>query len=235
MTKAKKVWAPRATDRLWGAIRIWALIFIVAATVTCGLLVHKAVVLGGLDAADYMTENDFVPGLEAETLVLGGIILVYLLTYVIGAFLVLCWYLRSIRNARTLHRGIETSPAWVVWYFIIPVLSLFRPYSMTSELWRSSDTPENWKGARDPALLRWWWGAVIAASLDGVVANGFSQAAETVAVLQVGTVLLAICYGLQAVAGLLFLRVGGPISRRQTALIVSGHRPPEPTIPAWSA
>jgi hypothetical protein len=234
MAKSKKTWAPRATDKLWGAIRIWGTIFIVMAATLAGLLIHKAVLLGAFAPLDYMTQEDLV-GSDIEAVATLGVVVLFLLAYVVGAFLVLCWYLRSIRNARVLHRGIQTSPTWVVWYFIIPILSLFRPYSMTSELWRSSKQPEGWKGARDPVALRWWWGALLGAGFISLVGDGICRSAETAGMLQTGTVLVASCYVLQGLAGVLFLGIGGRISKRQTALVVAGHRPPEPTIPAWSA
>ena len=220
MAKTKKVWALRPTDRLWGAIRVWALIFMGSAAILCGLLIHKAVLLSAYSPDEFMTQDTLV-GPYAETIATGLAVMAFLLAYFVSAFLVLRWYLRSVRNARTLHRGIETSPAWVVWYFIIPVLSLFRPYSMTSELWRSCHRPDAWKGMNDPVLLRWWWGLVLTAGFVAVIGDLQSRAIENALQLQISTGFLAAAYGLQALAGVLFLRIGGPISRLQTALIAS--------------
>ena len=235
MDKQKTTFTPVATDRLWGAIRVWGWIFIISAVVLTALMAHQAIILSGYGPSDYVSEADplEISGIEALTLLLA--IVVFVIAYFVGAFLVLRWYLRSIRNARVLHRGIQTPSGWVIWYFIVPVLSLFRPYSMTSELWRSSDRPDAWKSLRDPAILRWWWGLVLAAGFISLIGDRISQAAETASLLQAGHSLVAGSYVLQASAGVLFLWIGGRISRRQTALVASGHRPADSTLPTWSA
>ncbi|CAN5139774.1 hypothetical protein BH09PSE1_BH09PSE1_25910 [soil metagenome] len=234
MAKAK-IYTPRRTDGLWRGVVISGWIFIAMAAGLSAANVYRALLLGEMSPTDYMVEADFIPGHEGEFWTAGLLALGLLLAYVVGAVFVLCWYLRSIRNAHVLHRGIETTPGWVVWSFFVPVVSLFRPYAMTSELWRSSRQPDGWKALRDPAILRWWWGLLLGAGFASIGANIFSRAAENAQSLQQVAVVLALVYGAQAVAGLLFLSFGGDISRRQTELVVAGYRPPESTIPAWSA
>lgn len=230
-----KTWTARPTKGLWGAIVVTGWIFILCSAALALGYAYRISLLAGMHPMEPLSELDPIPGHEGESLIIGLLALPYILAYLVGAFLTLRWYLRSIRNARVLHHGITVSPAWVIWYFIIPVVSLFRPYTMASELWRSSLQPEGWKSLHDPALLRWWWALVLGGGFASTIASSVGRAATTVEGVMVASVLTAIGFGALALSGVLFLSIGGPISRRQTALIAAGHRPEESTIPAWSA
>lgn len=228
----------KPSDRLWGAVRIWAWLFVASAALSALAFGYRVWLLAQIpgDAAmgEYDLISDYVVGAEAEvwtTLVAG---LLYLPTYFVGAFLVLKWYLRSVRNARVLYAGFETSPSWVVWGFIIPVISLWKPYSMTSELWRSSRNVERWKGTPDPALLRWWWAFVLVSGFCGAIANIMARTAATAEQMLISDATATVCHLLLITAGLLFLRIGGPISRGQTDLIASGRTAPAVATPAWA-
>ena len=234
MARKTKSVEPRSSLKLWGAIRVWAWMFILSALALAGVSVWRATGLFELGDV-YMTENDIFGHAPLQDLAYLGVIALFVLAYVVCVILVLKWYLRSVRNGQVLTRGMETRPRWAVWYFIIPILSLFRPYSMTSELWRSSLKPEGWKALPDPAMLRWWWGLVLVGGIISNIANVFSRNAMSAELLAQVDVAMAVSLLLQVAAGLLFLKIGGPVSRRQSALIEDGYRPPAPTIPAWSA
>lgn len=232
---AGKIYEPRRTDGLWRGVMISGVIFIAMATglsITC---LYRASLLASFPPDTYLVEGDFIPGHEGELWATVLLSFGLVLSYIVGAIIVLCWYVRSIRNAQVLHRGIETTPGWAVWNFIVPIISLFRPYTMTSELWRSSQKPEGWKSLHDPASLRWWWGLILVGGFISIVANVFSGSADSTGTLRPIALILACMFATQAVAGILFLRLGRQISKRQTALVLSGHRPSAPTIPAWSA
>lgn len=235
MAKTKKAYEPRPTDRLWSAARGVGWWFIGSAVLLGAGFWVRAAGLRSLAPSDYFSEADMLPGEEPLVILMGLLGLSVMLAYLTGAFLVLRWYLRSVRNAQVLHRGIETTPGWVVWSFIVPFISLIKPYTMTSELWRSSHRPDGWRGVSDPALLRWWWGLLLLGGFISIVGDGIARSAETAGMIQASEIMTGLAFGLQAVAGVLFLRIGGLISQRQTALVESGHRPPESAIPAWSA
>lgn len=232
---ASKTYATRPSTGLWGSVAVTGWIFIVISGILALGYAYQTVLLAGMNPMEPMGEFDPIPGHDGVTLAVGLMSLLYAVAFVVGAVLTLRWYLRSIRNAHVLHRGISVSPGWVVWYFIIPIVSLIRPYTMTSELWRSSLKPEGWRGLKDPAMLRWWWGLVLGSNFSSVIASFVGRAARTVGEVMVLEILTVIGFVLAAAAGLLFLRIGGPISRRQTALIEAGHRPAEGAVPAWSA
>lgn len=236
---ARKSDPAKRTDRLWGAIRIWAVLFILSTAAAMAAFAYRLWLLGRIGADTPMNEvsylSDYVSGADAEVFTTAVAALAYLLTYLVSAFLVLMWYLRSVRNAHALSNGVETSPKWAIWWFIIPLVSLWKPYSMTSELWRSSRQPDGWKSLPDPALLRWWWGAVLVGGMVINVSAGLSRTAETAGQIAISDSILIGGYALQILAGVLFLRIGGAVSRQQTALIAEGRVAPPPSQPTWAA
>ena len=221
---------PKQSDRLWKTVRLWSWLFIgstaaVALAFACRLVLLRQIP-DDMPMGEFDLIADYLPGAEAEVWTTLAATLVYLVCYLVCIFLVLKWYLRSVRNARALSSGIETSPGWVVWSFIVPFISLWKPYGMTSELWRSSHDPEGWRAQRDPMLLRCWWGAVLLSGFVITASSIMSRAATTVAHITLSDGTLLVGYLLQIVAGLLFLKIGGPISRNQTRLISEGRMRP---------
>ena len=236
---ARTQYQARRTDRLWGAIRIWAILFMLSSAAAMASFGYRLWLLSGIAGETYMTEasyiSDYVSGADTEAFFTAGTALAYLITLIVSAFLVLMWYLRSVRNAHALSNGVETSPKWAIWWFFIPLVSLWKPYAMTSELWRSSRQPDGWKSLPDPSLLRWWWGAVLVGGLVINVSSILSRTAETASQLMVSESVLIGGYALQILAGVLFLRIGGVVSRQQTALIAEGRVAPPPAQPTWAA
>lgn len=214
-----KTYVARSTRQLWGVVRIWALLFMGAAAAAVLAYAYRTILLGQMPANTFLVEGGDIPGHPEELLLLGVVSIAYLVTYIGGAFVVLTWFLRSVRNGHALGLRLETSPKWVIWFFIIPVVSLFKPYAMASELWRSSANPEKWKGADDPALLRGWWAAVLGSGFIMTIGDLMSRTANTPGPLIGASAVFIVGYLLQIAAGVLFLRIGGAISQRQSLLI----------------
>jgi hypothetical protein len=236
---ARKSHPARPSARLWGAIRVWTILFLIFSAANVAAYGYRLWLLNQLASDTWMTEmsflSDYLPGAEAELWVTGLANLLYVPTYVIAAILVLMWFLRSIRNAHALSNGVETSPAWVIWWFIIPLVSFWKPYGMASELWRSSKAPDNWRGLPDPVLLRWWWAFVLLGGFVFSASNILSRTAETAGQVAIADAALIAGQTLHMTAGVLFLRIGGPISKRQTELIGAGRVAPPPEQPGWAA
>ena len=228
----------RPSDRLWGTIRIWTILFLISSAAAIAAVGYRIWLLRSLPADFYMDEMSFipegVPGAEIEilTTLVGG--LAYVVTYIVSAILVLIWYLRSVRNAHALSNGVETSPKWAIWWFIIPLVSWWKPYSMTSELWRSSLAPDRWKGLPDPVLLRWWWGSVLVGGFAFAIGNALSRSAATAGQLIIADSVSIGGYAFHMVAGVCFLGIAGPVSRRQTALIAAGRVAAPASQPTWA-
>lgn len=232
---AKKTYTARPIDRLWGALRIWAVIYLIASTVLAGTGAYRLVLLAGLPADMSMTEMDVLPGGDLELLLTTIAGLIGLAAYVVAAFLTLKWFYRATNNANALSAGVENSPEWALWGFVIPFISLWKPYGVASELWRTSLAPDRWKGLRDPVVMRWWWGSVLLGGLVLTIGSGMSRTAQNVQELAITAAVLALGTAIHIAAGVLFMRIAGPISARQTELIGAGRiAPPESAQPAWA-
>lgn len=232
---AKKTYTTRPIDRLWGALRGWAIFYLLASGALVAAMGYRFSLLAGLPPEMGMTEMDVLPGGDLEMVATTVATLVWVLAYFVAGFLTLKWYYRAIKNAHALSVGIENSPYWGLWGFIIPVISLWKPYGVTSELWRSSLAPDRWKGLRDPIIMRWWWGLVLAGGLSLSLGDFMGKNARTVRELAITAAVLIAGTVLHMAAGVLFLRIGGPISARQTDLIGAGRTaPPESAQPAWA-
>jgi hypothetical protein len=60
-------------------------------------------------------------------------------------------------------------PGWVVWGWIVPVISLFRPVQIVNDLNAATEFPSH--PATPPReIVNWWWGAWIARTLANFIA-----------------------------------------------------------------
>ena len=86
----------------------------------------------------------------------------------VAFILMLFWTFRAHRNLAALGADDVRFSSWTVLWWLVPVVQLFRPYQLVSEIWRSSDPAGAREGAHRPqpsrALLR-WWGALLVGSL----------------------------------------------------------------------
>jgi hypothetical protein len=104
---------------------------------------------------------------DSEALTLLGILCIELLeitSYIASGVLFLVWLYRANSNLPVL--GVATpkfTPRWAVGWFFIPVMSLFRPFQVVSEVWIASD-PETASNRPYPTerssqawlVLLWW-------------------------------------------------------------------------------
>lgn len=99
---------------------------------------------------------------------------VTLALYVLTAIVFLVWFYRAYMTVN-LAVGTVHSPDHSVWTFLVPVLNLFRPYQIATEIWRKAG-PGDEQG-HSPLLVAWWalWIVGFACPLflgASVVANG---------------------------------------------------------------
>ncbi len=106
------------------------------------------------------------------------------------------WIHGASSNANALKPDLESSPAWAVAWFFIPVASLWMPYQAMRETWDTTfstvtkaDRPERDYPAR-------WWVFWIGSGVAGFVADQVSKAHHAPAVQT-----LANCFWLAAVMG----------------------------------
>lgn len=142
---------------------------------------------------------------------------------------------RSTANSQVFARGVSSSAGMAVFWWIIPVATLFKPYQVMSEAWRVGRDPDRWKSLRDPFVLRLWWGLhlfsvalVYAASITADMAQTAGGAVVAFVVEMAGLLT-------QALATALYIGIVNAVARRHAPLIAAGRQRPEPTTPSWSA
>src|SRR5262245_55676307 len=108
---------------------------------------------------------------DMSDIVTGLFALFYIGAYVVAIITFLMWFHRVRANLPAL--GItdaRCSPRWAVGWWFIPIMNLFRPYQVTSEIWRASDpdaVPSDWRQRPTSPLLGWWWALfLIGGALD---------------------------------------------------------------------
>ncbi len=83
-------------------------------------------------------------------------------SYYITGILFCVWMIKARHNLPLLGaQGLEYAPWWAVVGFLIPFLSLVRPYQVMSEIWTGSDPnregAQSWRWRNPPARLLCWW------------------------------------------------------------------------------
>jgi hypothetical protein len=94
----------------------------------------------------------------------------------VSAVVFLMW--TSAITKRLVELGVTTmryAPRWSVWGFIVPILNLFRPYQVMSELWKASEVvpgPDDpWAGKATPLIVNVWFAALIVENIIGRLAS----------------------------------------------------------------
>lgn len=97
--------------------------------------------------------------------------------YVAAGVAFLIWIHRAHRNLPSLHAAdLRFTPGWAVGWFFVPIMSLFRPYQVASEIWKASDpnvdTIDNtsWKNVATSPIVGWWWAFFLITSYLGLFA-----------------------------------------------------------------
>jgi hypothetical protein len=143
---------PMPSDRLWKTVGLWCRLFMGSTALIALAFTYRLVLLsqipGDLPMDQYSILADYLPQADAELWTSPVAGLLYLICYVACIFLVLKWYLRSVRNARAMFSGIETSPGFVVWAFIIPFISWWKPYGMHDERAVAVEPEPRWLARR---------------------------------------------------------------------------------------
>jgi hypothetical protein len=74
-------------------------------------------------------------------------------------FLFGLWTYLVARNVAALGGHLSVAPGWAVGYYFVPILSMWRPYSVMAEVWDASDPDPRAAtyAPRSHALLLFWW------------------------------------------------------------------------------
>ncbi|MCE2465949.1 MAG: DUF4328 domain-containing protein [Dehalococcoidia bacterium] len=104
---------------------------------------------------------------------------VYIASIVIAGAAFIFWMHRAYRNLEPLMgRFQEHSPWWVIFGWIIPIISLFRPYQLMKEIYRDSSPGLPYRGDTTP-LLPFWWALWLVGGWIGTFAGNLMFRGET--------------------------------------------------------
>ncbi|MEO7715571.1 MAG: DUF4328 domain-containing protein [Capsulimonas sp.] len=154
----------------------------------------------------------------SSTLVAGLVLGLICVSYLAYRIIFLRWTFLAYRNLDSFEAaGLETTAAWAVGWFFVPVVNLYRPFMVFHELWKAGtpgvDSRDEvaWQRVPSSPLIGWWWSSVILhvfflRMLDKVLTNGLTTVASTVLFLILAAVSVA-----------LSIAVVTTISRRQEA------------------
>jgi len=145
----------------------------------------------GLDQAN-ANANDM------RQLIITGVLVLCVLTSMIMLFV---WVYSTHANLPSLGAtNLDFSSGWAVGWFFVPIMNLFKPYQVVSEIWHMSQ-PNPLLG-REPTgatLIGWWWGLRICSHIAEQGLKAFARNADTVDLLIavswiaiVGTILIDI-------------------------------------------
>lgn len=212
---AKKAYVARSPLALSKTVIafVWVLIIThIAFTLAYGLALLQQSGLGarfGLLAA-----RKDLPDL-IQTLI-GVVSLITLALLLISGFISLKWIYRVNANARTLARGLPTTPAWAVGWFFVPIALLWKPYQAMKHAWQASIRPESWKTVPVPGSLGWWWGLWITSNIISNISGRLSDSTTE-------GVVSSILAGVAEIAqNLLFIQVVSGLTKSQVATMSSG-------------
>ena len=96
---------------------------------------------------------------------------------VAGLVAIILFFVWLHRAYVSLHRrevpDLRFSPGWAVGWFFIPILSLYKPYQVVSDLWKASrwggdsSIATSWRNLPTPALVLPWWLLWLSAAIAG--------------------------------------------------------------------
>ena len=102
------------------------------------------------------------------------------LVALVAAGFFIAWFYRAYRNLqRTSLPGLRYDPGWAIGAWFIPVFNWIRPKQMADDIWRAGEAgaqvaDASWRGRHVSALVHWWWGLWVSASIVGVTAAIYS-------------------------------------------------------------
>ncbi|MCP5028462.1 MAG: DUF4328 domain-containing protein [Actinomycetia bacterium] len=198
---------------------------LVGATAAVGLgeLVLASQYLSALSGWEDGTRNfDDLIDAEESFLASGPLHLVLLLA---ASVVTVTWLYRMAKNTESLRLApLEHTPKWAVWGWVVPILSLFRPYQMIGQTWRASASPTQ-TYEQLTRLAPWWWGTfLLTLALDQISASATSvEWTPDNARLMLQTARMASVA--DAVSAVLFILIVRALTQRQADTITELEAP----------
>ena len=167
---------------------------------TVGAIAHGVDVIldfGFGPASDYKTATDDL--LDHPLQVMHVLADLTLLALLLGAIPLVIWILTVSRNAHTFTKRSIEKPWWAaVWWYLIPIISVYKPYVSMCEIWDVS-APDLKARALNRNVLNIWWMAFIVAggmavfSNFGAVYNGIFNLASLIRTVAFIVIVRRVC------------------------------------------
>ena len=136
----------------------------------------------------------------------------------------LIWIHRVHRNLPSLHAAdLRFTPGWAVGWFFIPIMSLFRPYQVASEIWKASDPKVDttdgtaWKSAATSPIVGWWWALFLISNYLGLFAARVILSGEELSDLLTSTYVYMVSDAIDVVGIIITILMVRRISQFQEA------------------
>lgn len=162
-------------SRLLAAVVVLDIIAVISDYAEIQLI--NRVISGEIVTAVEATAND------NRQVTIGGI---YFILFILTAILFCMWIHRAHRNLSSLgNTNLKYSPRWAVGGFFVPFLNLWRPYQVTTEIWKASDPTIDmnngiaWQNSSTSSIIPSWWFLFVVSGFLGNILLRISLQAET--------------------------------------------------------
>ena len=148
-------------------------------SVSAGFEIAEIRLLAGIRNSESLSEETrWAYSMTRNTLLISRVTLAATI-----AVMFVAWLHRARVNARAFGcRRLRFARYWAVIGFAIPIVNLFRPLQVVSEVWQASDpraidTSVEWKRVPVPRLVPTWWGVLLASAVLELLAAGLLTSA----------------------------------------------------------
>ena len=138
------------------------------------LIVQALAIISGM--ATYLVLSGADPSLESLEMndIRQGIVgLIQFILFVVTSILFLYWFYAAYRNVHALQALEATkAPSWAIWGFIVPIIALYYPYQIATEIWIGTQEFIRTKNKtfsvnQSKQLIGWWWAFFIISNVLG--------------------------------------------------------------------
>lgn len=131
------------------------------------IYVGFAVIVSGLFAGAAFTAGNEVSATLTEFMFLASAGQIGF--WALSSIASLVWIYGAARNARVLRPvGFNTTPAWAVGWFFVPIANLYKPFETVRDIWIASKGKVNDRYPAGSPIIVWWW---ILSVLGNIVMN----------------------------------------------------------------
>jgi hypothetical protein len=122
---------------------------------------------------EFFTEDELLANDARE----GFIAIVYFIVTIVVIIMFLVWVNRANKNIHSFQKPVPTfTSGWAVGWFFVPIMSLFRPYQVVSEIWKASNpdiSPElnTVEHIQASGIVVLWWAFFLLSNFVGQIAS----------------------------------------------------------------